>query len=867
MAAPRRLIPLLVLLLLAPAVWAAPPARTDAQGDPLPPGAVARLGTTRFRDGTFVNGVEIAPDGKTLAAGSNQGVRILDLATGKEVRALTANGGGGFAYLAYSPDGKVLGAADHGGRMRFWDPATGNALGQVTPAPGKARFIRPGSGFRFSGDGKYAAVGSDTLGREEKTYATVYEVAGGKQVAQVEVTPNYNVRAFLSGDGKVLATCGNYMNRGNPADNAKAAEVNRTIELWDPATGKALRNLRDDVGAGVSNIAFSPDDKQLVAATSAGLVVWDVATGKEVRRVAGRRNLGAILAYSPDGKLLAAGSYSGAVQTWDAATGRRLGLYDLPRNQGNQAIRATFTRDGRLLGCTSNGQAIQVWDVFAEKWLTPSVGHQAAVTAVGFTADGQVISVSGDGVVCTWDAAGKEVKRLQLHDDELGRVGGGFGRMSGALLSPDGKYVLSVDFNSVRLFELARGREVCSFLTSFSPQGLASAFSPDGGRLVVTSLDPQARVPVLRLYDVNTGQELRKMEGTVGGDLRAVAFAPDGKAVAAAANGRQPGAGPSLQVWDPSTGKERWHAGGLETAVLGMAYSSDGKALAALNQTGVVTFHDAAGGRELRQLGTGAVNNNVARLAFSPDGRLLAIATHDFATRTSRVRLYEIASGTVRHDFAGHDGQVSVLAFSPDGKRLVTAGNDTTVLLWDLTGAASEAAKAKPGAEEREKLWAGLNDANSQAAFEAMCRMQASPEKTVALLAKYLKAADAKEAGADTIAKLIAALDADSFEEREKASKDLAALGKAAEAPLKAALAAKPSAEAKQRIGQLLEGLKDKGPSVELLRPLRAVEVLERLGTPEARKLLEGLARGQAEAPLTEAAKGAIGRLEHAGKP
>jgi WD40 repeat protein len=861
MAAPRRrLIPLLVLL-LSPTVHAAPPARTDAQGDPLPAGALARLGTVRFRDATFVNGVAIAPDGKTLAAGSNQSIRILDLATGKEVRTLTVNGG--FSSLAYSPDGKALGAADYSGRMQFWDPTTGNVVGQVMPAPGKGGLL-PGGAFSFSGDGRYVAVGSDNLAREEKTHVTVYEVAGGKQAAQVEVQPNYNVRAVLSPDGKALATFGNYMSRNPAADRAKVTEINGTVELWDPATGKALRTLRDETIYGIAHAAFSPDGKQLAVATHGGLVVWDLTTGKVLRRLAGRRNP-AFLAYSPDGKVLAAGTILGTAQTWDAATGKRLGLYDLPRTQ---ALRVTFTRDGRLLACAGTGQAIQVWDVFAEKWLTPAVGHQAAVSAVAFTADGRVMSVSADGAVCTWDAGGKEVRRLQLSsDDDMVRVGRTF-YSTGAMLSPDGKYVLSADHNGVRLFELGKGREVCSFAANFIPQGVASAFSPDGSLLAVTSLDPPARAPVVRLYDVSTGQELRKMEGAAGDELRALAFAPDGKTLVAAINSRQAGTTYHLREWDPSTGKERWHTDQPQTWVQGMAYSRDGKLLAALEQTGAVALYEAASGYELRRFGTGPVNGNAAVIGFSADGWLLVVPVYDFTAKATRVRVYEVASGTVRHDFPGQGGQVTALAFSPDGRRLATGASDTTVLLWDLTGAAdADVAKGKPGAEELDKLWAELNEANAQTAFQAMRRLQGAPEGAVALLGKHLKPIEGKKADADTTAKLIAELDADNFDERERATAELAALGRAAEDPLKRVLAAKPSAEVKQRIELLLEKLRDKGPSLRLVRPLRAVEVLERLGTPEARKLLEGLAKGQADAPLTEAAKGALGRLDRAAKP
>src|SRR5262249_1958702 len=142
------------------------------------------------------------------AAGGNQGIRILDLTTGKELRTLTTGAPGNFGILTYSPDGKVLGAADHAGGMRFWDPATGNVLGQITPVAGRAG-PRTGNVLSFSRDGKYVALGGDDLGRlgvDEKGHVTLYEVAAGKQTIQVDVQANHNVRAVMSPDGKMMAT-------------------------------------------------------------------------------------------------------------------------------------------------------------------------------------------------------------------------------------------------------------------------------------------------------------------------------------------------------------------------------------------------------------------------------------------------------------------------------------------------------------------------------------------------------------------------------------------------------------------------------------------------------------------------------------
>jgi len=847
--------------------------RTDQLGYPLPKGALARLGTLRFRDGNYIRAVAVAPDGKTLALGGNEGIRILELPTGKELRVLKTTPGFGFDYLVYAPDGKTFGAEDQLGRIVCWNPATGEAVGRITPAtPPKGR---PDRGFSFSGDGKYVATSSADFAAAQN-YAYICEVATGKPVTRVEALHNHGIRAVLSADGQVLATSGRYTSRGLAKISAKENEIPQTIQLWDAATGKELCKVRTEGSEGVRNVTFSPDSKQMVAAIgNVGMVTWDVATGKELHRFTGRSNIGACLAFSPDGKTLAASTFDDAVQTWDAATGKRRGVYDVPRDP---LPRIGFTTDGRLLAWGSIGQSVYVRDVLAEKPLTPTAGHQAGLTDVGFTADGKVVSASWDGVVCFWSAAGQETRRVQLRtggsvvrlrDGEAMPFPRDFLHSGGVRLSPDGKHVLGTRPDGTSLFELAKGREVCTLPSHFGAGLVVAAFSSDGNLLAAASNDLQTGVPALRLYDVNTGRELRKVDEVLRGDPRAVAFAPDGKMVVSASNLYQAGRAYRLGAWETATGKEQWRVERPQGPVQAVRCSSDGTTLAVLDPGGGISLYEAASGAELRRLGVQVDNPIATTFGFSPDGRVLAVAVLDSAAHKSHVFLYEVASGTVRQEFTGHDGQVSALAFAPDGKRLATAGNDTTVLLWDLTGnSGDDLPKAKPTADELDKFWEALNDADSRAAFKAMRRLKTAPAEAVALLAKHVKPVEAKTAPADTITKLIAALDADSFDEREKAARDLAALGKAAEAPLKKALAGKPSAEVRQAIENLLDKLKDNGgPPLELVRPLRAIEVLEDLGTPAARKLLETLTKGQAEAPLTLAAKDALGRLNRAAVP
>ena len=113
------------------------------------------------------------------------------------------------------------------------------------------------------------------------------------------------------------------------------------------------------------------------------------------------------------------------------------------------------------------------------------------------------------------------------------------------------------------------------------------------------------------------------------------------------------------------------------------------------------------------------------------------------------------------------------------------------------------------------------------------------------------------------LARLIAELDSDQFAARERASADLASLGEAAVPALRRALRGEAAAETHRRVALLLERVQwdDREPPADQLRSLRALEVLEWVGTPEARDVLARLAEGALEARLTQEAKASLERL------
>jgi hypothetical protein len=198
------------------------------------------------------------------------------------------------------------------------------------------------------------------------------------------------------------------------------------------------------------------------------------------------------------------------------------------------------------------------------------------------------------------------------------------------------------------------------------------------------------------------------------------------------------------------------------------------------------------------------------------------------------------------------------LAFTPDGRSLVTGGDDTTILVWDVARFL-KADQSRPSVKELEKLWERLASPKGTEAGEAMARLEAVPGQAVPFLRGRLRPATPVDA--ERVKQLLARLEDKRYTVRKQAERELDRLAERAEPFLRQRLKENPPIEVRQRVERLLEKLTGFITQPEAMRQLRAVEVLEHLGSPDAQRVLRELARGAPEARLTREAKAALERL------
>jgi len=465
--------------------------------------------------------------------------------------------------------------------------------------------------------------------------------------------------------------------------------------------------------------------------------------------------------------------------------------------------------------------------------------------------------------------------------------------------SPDGKRLASVNNREVKVWDVVNGKELFTHMTRGS-NAYGVAFSPDGKKIAV-SVSKQ-----VRLFDASTGQDLATLS-TPADFIFRIAFSPDGKHVAGAGGSNSTASLGHVHVWDVATTKEILTLAGHSEAVLCVGFSVDGKYVisgsgyASGTKAGEVRLWRMPGGKNDTVLR--GHSNNVYGVAVSPDGRrVVSSAGARAAANTGELKLWEASSTKEVMKFEGHTGTVYGVVFSPDGRRLASVGQDKTLRLWDvLTG--KEQAKvdahdnivysvafhpdgrrvATAGQDRRVRVWdvgasprlvgtalqpeqldaCWKNLAGDGAeSFRAVWTLAAVPGQTLPLFRKTLKPTfDLEPTRKERAIKLVRDLDHRRFSVREAASRELVGMGEGAIPLLKKALDGSPSLDLQRRATDLLDVLTGTTPTPEMVQSMRAVEVLEHIGTTEARQLLEKLADGLPGARLTEDARASLSRL------
>jgi hypothetical protein len=263
-------------------------------------------------------------------------------------------------------------------------------------------------------------------------------------------------------------------------------------------------------------------------------------------------------------------------------------------------------------------------------------------------------------------------------------------------------------------------------------------------------------------------------------------------------------------------------------------------------------------GRPLGNIGDGKWGA-IQGFSISPQGRLLATAEE----KGNQVRLWDLVSGKEMACFQGHSGSVFCVAFSPNGKQLATGGADGTILLWDISNWNQSVPNYRGGLQEIENLWDQLNEKEGPGILRTVWTLVDAGENAVKMIRAKVKPILAP--GEKRIKSLLGDLDHDTFNVRSAAATELAKVGQAAEPFLRKALEAGGSAEFRRQVEGLLANCQNPALTEEEVRNLRAIWVLEEIGTPGAQECLKTLASGALAARLTREARGALERLQRRG--
>jgi WD40 repeat protein/DNA-binding SARP family transcriptional activator len=568
---------------------------------------------------------------------------------------------------ALSPDGRLLAVRSSSGEVYFLDAKSLRPVGHWTTEGQRVllygSIAHPVSALTFSPDGRTLAVGSSEDSRSNRSLIYLLDAHSHHQRA-------------VSSSGHTSITDVRFAPSGHTLVTGEIIRGTASTEAV------VLRSATDGHSLGVTSPQSIPDGrvigyvdrgrKVLVTSGPSQSLLLDART----LRTVGRLNEGGAAAVSRNGDLAAFGHADGSIAL-AGLKGRKSRPKPMQGRMSGPIESLEFSRGGEILASTAADGSVAVWDVPTATLREAFTGHTAAAADPVFSPNGErLYAGSADRSVIVWDVRGAHrLGRPFRFEPIAGQVAKTPTPVRGAstavAVSPDGsQFATSPAPGRITVW---RSRDEAVVGELRGPVGFVNslAFSHDGGLLAAVG-----RSPNIVLWSVRRRKIVRVLRQPVRVHPRnklfasAVAFAPDDRLVASAAND-------GLQVFAWRTGR-LVGAAQVGAATSDLTFSADGRLLAVAADNSEITVWDVRRRRPVRAFVDG---NSVSALRFEPRGTTIA-AGDDLGN----VKFWDAATGRpLPQHLSGQNGATDSLSFDPSHNRLMTTSTDGDTRLWDLT--------------------------------------------------------------------------------------------------------------------------------------------------------------------------------------
>jgi WD40 repeat protein len=803
-------------------------ATLDVHGDPLPYGATGRFGTIRFREPyvSHIAAIAISKAAKLMAAGAyldQVGYRLYggyapislwDIPSGKKIRELMGHKNG-VRELCFSADDNVLASAGGDSIVRIWDTTSWQEIGAFALQKGNKegdqseRELAIHLSFQAS---TVLAIGS-SQGR-----ILFWDYKQNKVTRDVNLSKHSLVKIAISTSGTYFAACG----------------LDSSIYIWD-AKLMAILTVFKGHSARINSLVFSTDEKYLFSGADDKTVRrWQLSLEMKGAVIANYTSFysGEVkaLAIHPTKNYLLAGNENGNLDTFSLQENNK--IRTLTFAPGDQAVRClAFSDDGAYLAAAGGEGAIRLWYLPEQKEFLADAGHRRGIRQLLFLKNGsQLVSSGLDKTIRLWNVESANlITTLAGHQASVLSIS----------LSPDEKHIYSTSFDgTLRIWDIERYQEILrqslpDLTYEARPSPTGSLFASAKNKRIVISYGPNGKIAKELTA---AGRGFAHFDFSTRGGL--IAFS-DGKSET------------NIKIMNTSdwTISAEFGSPRPDLGIGGIRFSPDQRLLAAVTGNGIWVWDLTK--RQLLSTMRAPDLAGVQDLSFSPDGRMIAGGISD-----SQIFVWETYSGSPICILKGHKGSVDTVQFSPNQGILASGSNDQTILLWDLAKFLWQKNAQILAKKSLEELWHGLREEKPSVAYECIWEMVARREATVTFLKNRLLPVMTPSAARKH--ELVADLGSDSFKNREIASRELIRLVELCDAELLKEKEQTTSLELARRIENILKTKVITDPT--RLQQLRAIAVLEYIGSPAAFSIVEELSRGGEESSITKEAKASARR-------